>query len=183
MQPNATAAQSARSAALAALDADQKRKLALFAKACSRGLPEDGDDLLQSAYARWLSSEEPIGDAEQTYDYLIGALNSLRFNAHRHGRAEKRTFGQRLEPASNEVADPRDAVPSSAPSAEDSTLAHQLYELMAGDEEMQMLLLHQSERTPRADIQKETGWDDRKYETVQKRKIRAVAKFKLQGKI
>lgn len=182
-QPNPAAAQPARSAALAALDADQKRALAAFAKICSSGLLDDADDLLQSAYRRWLSSEEPIEGPEQTFVYLMGALSSLRFNAHRRARSEKKAFGQRLEPDNNGDADPRDAVEAEQMSAEDAVLAHQLYELMAGDQEIQMLLLHQSENAPRAEIQKEMDWDDLKYEAVQKRRIRAVAKLKLQGKI
>lgn len=182
-QPIPAAAQPARSNALAALDADQKRALAAFAKICSRGLPDDGEDLLQTAYRRWLSSDEPVGGSEQTFHYLMGALSSLRSNAHRRARSEKRVFGQRLEPDTNEGDDPRHAVEADQLSAEDATLAHQLYELMAGDQEIQMLLLHQVEGTPRADIQREMEWDDRRYEAVQKRKIRAVAKLRLQGKI
>jgi hypothetical protein len=33
------------------------------------------------------------------------------------------------------------------------------------------------------DIRAELGWDEKKYKAVQKRKIRAVARWKLQGKL
>ena len=173
-----------RVAALAALDENQVKQLAAFANLCSSGLLEDGQDLLQATYQRWLGSEVPVVGPIETVRFLFGAIRSIKFNEFRRKRAERAAFGNRAEPDANEPdsEDPIELVAANAATAEDSVYAQQLYDAL-DDTELQLLILHLAEGTPRAQIQAELKWDDKKYDAVQKRKLRTVAKLMREGKI
>jgi hypothetical protein len=79
--------------------------------------------------------------------------------------------------------DPIDVALDPAPSQEDALTLRQLYELCACDSDVQMLLMLQADGAERADILREFGWDVTKYETVQKRKRKIVARLINEGKI
>ena len=173
-----------RGAALEALGGDQVRRLAAYANLCSNGLPEDGQDLLQAAYQRWLSSEVPIADAAATTNYLFGAIKSIRSNEFRRKRSELAALGERIEPyPHDEEAEPSvELVPASSAAPDETIYVQQVYDAL-DDSELRLLVLHQAEGTARKLIQMELGWDDKKYEAVQKRKLRALAKLLNEGKI
>ena len=173
-----------RNAALEALSTDQRKRLAAYANLCSAGLPDEGCDLLQSAYQRWLASDVPIEGPVETEKYLFGAIKSIRFNGFRRKRAEAKALGGRIEPdlEDGEAEPPVEMVAGSESNAEDATFAQQLYDAL-NDPELKLLVLHLAERTPRKQIQAELGWDDKKYDAVQKRKLRTVAKLLKEGKI
>jgi hypothetical protein len=66
-------------------------------------------------------------------------------------------------------------------SQENAVLAEQLYTLCAHDPDLQMLLMCQNDRATKAETLSELGWDETKYETVQKRKKRLVKKWINEG--
>lgn len=173
-----------RGAAIAALSKDQVRRLAAFANLCSRGLDLDGQDLLQTAYKRWLGSDRPVVGPAETATYLFAALKSIRFNEFRRRRLEAAAIGTRLEgdPDDEDADPPVETVPDGATSAEDSMFVQQLYDAL-DDPELKLLILHIATGTPRTEIQAELGWDAKKYDAVQKRKLRAVAKLINEGRI
>lgn len=173
----------ARAAALTGLGPDRAKQLAGYANLCSRGLDEDGEDLLSGAQARWLASDIPVAGPDDTVKFLIGAINSLRSNAFRKQRVAKRAFGDRAEPNPEAGTDPLDDVEARACAADDAVFAQQAYDALSDEPDVQILLCHLAEKTSRADIQKELGWDDHKYEAVQKRKIRAIARLMAVGKL
>ena len=152
-----------RAAALDALSTDQVRQLAAYANLCSNGLREEGQDLLQAAYQRWLASNAPLKGTAETTRYLFGAIKSIRFNEFRRKRAEVAALGERIEPDMNDedAEAPVELIPAVCASAEDSVYAQQLYDAL-DDPELQLLILHLAERTPRKQIQAELGWDDKK---------------------
>lgn len=177
------AARDERAEALAALGPSRVKRLSAYANLCAVGLQDGGADLLQGAYLRWLESEKPVEGPDNTYRYLRGAIKSARSNALRHDGIVRATFGDRAEPDAEEEIDPVEEAPSGAASAEDAAFAEQLYQALAADPEVQMLVLQVSQGASRADIQQEMNWDDHKYEAVQKRKKRTVAKLVREGKI
>jgi DNA-directed RNA polymerase specialized sigma24 family protein len=63
-----------RAAALDALSEDQRKQLAGYARIMSRGTGDEGDDLLQGAFVRWLASDKPIEGPEQTCKFLREAI-------------------------------------------------------------------------------------------------------------
>jgi len=173
-----------RSAALEALSGDQVKRLAAYANLCSNGLPEEGQDLLQAAYQRWLASDVPVKGAAETAAYLFGAIKSIRSNGFRRMRSEFAAFGERIEPDQHdeEAEAPVETVRANSAAADETMYVQQVYDAL-NDPELQLLVLHQSEGTARKQIQEELGWDDKKYEAVQKRKLRALAKLLKEGKI
>ena len=175
-----------RVAALDSLDLDAKRRLAGYARLCAKGLPDEGHDLLQSAYLRWLESDKPIGSAADTEDYLFDAISSIRSNAFRRQRTEKRAIGTRVNftgEGSDEVA-PAELVASQDSSAEDQKVAQQIYDAVAGDDDdIALYVMELAGNTSRADIMRDLGWDLRKYQAVQKRTNRKIAKLMQEGKI
>lgn len=183
MHPTLAAALDDRAAALTALGPDREKRLAGYASLARRGLDDDADDLLQGAYARWMGSDVAIAGTDETYNFLIGAINSLRSNAFRRKRAVKRALGQRAEPDADAEEDPVDGARADGASPEDSVFAQQLYDHLGDDPDLQLLVLHIAERIPRVEIKRELGWDDKKYDAVQKRKIRAAAKLICEGKV
>lgn len=171
-----------RAAALDALSKDQRKRLAAYARFCSINTGEGPDDVLQSAQMRWLESDTPVEGPERTYQFLWGAMTSIRSNSFRHAAVVRETHGVRVTASIESGRDPIDLAPDERDARETVTFAQQLYDLCAGDGELQMLLMCQLDRANRADIQAELGWDDTKYETVQKRKKRLIARWKLEGK-
>lgn len=183
MHPTSAAALDDRASALAALGPNREKRLAVYASLARRGLDDDADDLLQGAYLRWMGSDVPVVGPDETYDFLIGAMNSLRSNAFRRKRLTKRVLGERAQPVADDEEDPIDAAPANGTSPEDCVFARQLYDHLGGDPDLQLLVLHISERTSRVEIKRDLGWDDKKYDAVQKRKIRAAAKLIGEGKV
>jgi DNA-directed RNA polymerase specialized sigma24 family protein len=172
-----------RAAALAALSEDQRKHLAAYARIMSRGTGQEGDDLLQEAFARWLGSDKAIQGLEQTFNFLRGAINSIRYNAFRHERVVLQYHGVRAVAQEDDEDDPLEQAADPAASTDTPLLIQQLYDLFAGDEEIQLLLMRQAENAAPDEIQAELDWDEKKYKAVQKRKIRLVARLMLEGKL
>jgi DNA-directed RNA polymerase specialized sigma24 family protein len=172
----------ARANALRALTDDQTKILIADAKLRRNGTPFEYRDLLQGAYERWLSSEKPIEAPSETLRFLRGAMRSIASNERRHAAMARRIDGTRVV-AVDERPDPIEAAPDPAPSQEDALVLTQLFELCADDAEVQMLLMLQAENAERADIMRELEWDVIRYETVQKRKRKKVARLFSEGKI
>ena len=84
-----------RAAALDALSEDQRKQLAAYARIMSRGTGDEGGDLLNEAFARWMSSDKPVEGPEQTCNFLRGAISSIRFNTFRHQKIMRRVEGVR----------------------------------------------------------------------------------------
>ncbi|MFM9863456.1 MAG: hypothetical protein ACKVRO_07600 [Micropepsaceae bacterium] len=172
-----------RAAALKALGADRVKRLVAYARFANQGLDHDAEDLLQGAYSRWMGSDVPMVGPDETYGFLIGAINSQRFNEFRRKRTIEEAFGRRLEPEIDAEEDPVDLALAGGASPEDSVFAQQIYDHLGHDPDVQLLVLQIADRVPRADIKRELGWDDKKYDAVQKRRIRMAAKLKYQGKV
>lgn len=172
-----------RAAALQALDEDQRKHLAAYARIMSANTGEEGEDLLQDAFSRWLTSDDPVEGPERTYDFLRGAISSIRSNIFRHAKVVRRIEGVREVATSMEEQDPIELAADPGVSHEVTVFSQQLYDLCADDSDMQMLLMCQLDRATRAEIQAELGWNDTKYETVQKRKKRLVARWMIEGKL
>jgi DNA-directed RNA polymerase specialized sigma24 family protein len=172
-----------RAAALGALTEDQQKRLAAYARIMSPNTGEEADDLLQGAQLRWLASDEPIESPERTYRFLLGAMSSIRSNIFRHAAVVRRTMGVRVVAATESEEDPIELAPDSGASQETGVFGQQLYNLCTDDPDLQMLLMCQLDRATRAEIQAELGWNDTKYETVQKRKKRLVARWIVEGKL
>lgn len=170
-----------RADALEALSTDQRKRLAGFSRLMALNTGEAGEDLLQAAQLRWLESEVPIEGPDRTYEFLCGAIRSRRSNIFRHQKLAQKVDGIRAYAASPDEQDPIEHGIDAAASQEDTVFAQQLYDLCANDTEVQTLIMYDSEGTSRAEIQAETAWDDKKYEAIRKRKIRMVARWKIEG--
>jgi DNA-directed RNA polymerase specialized sigma24 family protein len=175
-----SSAQAARADALLSLEDGQKKALVAYARLRARGTVFEFNDLLQGAYARWLSSDVPVSTPEGTFDYLRGAIRNTVSNEFRRIGTERRLFGER-EFAVDGQQDPIENSPDPAGTQEDERMLAQLYELFAADPDIQSLLILQG--AERAEILAELGWDVTKYETVQKRKKRMMARLINEGKI
>lgn len=172
-----------RADALKDLSADQRKRLVAFARFCAVNTGEEGEDLLSMAHVRWMKSSEPVQGPEQTFSYLCGAIRNLRFNLFRRQKGLRKTQGIRVYPEAPDDPDPVDLAPDPGVSQEDTVFAQQLYDLCASDDEIQTMLLYNFEQKEKSEIQEETGWDDKKYETVRKRKIRMIARLKIEGRL
>ena len=173
----------ARAQALAALSPDQRKLLVAYAALRARNTGEEGNDLLHGAFERWLASNEPIAGADRTYDFLIGAINSLRSNIFRHAKVVRAAHGTRAVRDDETGHDPIEDASEPGQAAEAAVFCQQLYDLCAGDDDMQLLLMAQWDFATRSEIQSELGWDDTKYETVMTRRRRLAARWKLEGKL
>jgi DNA-directed RNA polymerase specialized sigma24 family protein len=171
-----------RAAALDALGEDQRKQLAAYARIMSRGTGDDGDDLLQGAFARWLASDEPVEGPEQTYNFLRGAVSSIRSNIFRHEKVVRRFEGVRAV-AEAEDEEPLDQAADPAASTEAPVFFQQVYDLCDGDEEIQLLLMARLNNGTPAEVRVDLGWDDKKYNAVQKRMKRLVVRWMLEGKL
>lgn len=172
-----------RSAALAALSEDEVKQLAAYARIMSNGTGLEGDDLLQDTYVRWLKSSKPIEGPEQTVNFLRQAISSIRSNHFRHERVVHRYEGIRALTEDGDEEDPLDQAADPTASTEGPLFHQQVYDLCADDEEVQLLLMKQWDRATPAEIRAELGWDETKYETVQKRKRRLMIRWTLEGKL
>jgi DNA-directed RNA polymerase specialized sigma24 family protein len=172
-----------RVAALDALSDDQRKQLAAYARIMSRGTGDDGDDLLQGAFARWLASDGPAEGPEQTYNFLRGAISSIRSNIFRHTKVVRRFQGVRALAHAEDEEDPLDQAVDPAASTETAVFFQQVYDLCNGDEEIQLLLMAQLDNGTPAEVQTDLGWQENKYKAVQKRKKRLVARWMLEGKL
>lgn len=170
-----------RSEALKALSDGQLKKLQTLSRVLAIA-PMDPGDLLQGAYLRWLESQKEVETPEDTYRFLVGAMKSIRSNSFRHDHVVERAFGSRIEsPADGEDATALLVAPDAA--TEDSLFAQQVFDLFSDDPEIQEYILLLAGGSRRAEIQAELGWDDRKYEAVQKRRSRAMVKLISEGKV
>lgn len=140
------------------------------------------DDLLHGAFLRWLESDKAVESPDATYRFLVGAMKSIRSNTFRHDGVVKRVLGDRILSPEG-TGDGTEQVVAEANSAEESRIAQQAFDLFAKDPEVQDYILLMAEGASRAEIQKELDWDDRKYQAVQKRRARAVARFISEGKL
>jgi len=172
-----------RSDALVALNADQKKRLATYARFMSHGTGDEANDLLQGAFARWLASKKPVEGPEQTYKFLSQAISSIRSNIFRHEKVVRRFEGIRVIAQEDDEDDSVEQAPDPAACTEATVFFQQLYDLCADDEEIQFLLLAQMKSGTPAEIQADLGWDDKKYKSVQKRKRRLVIRWTLEGKL
>jgi len=171
-----------RAAALDALDADQRKRLAAYARIMSLGTGEEGDDLMQSAFARWLASDKPVEGPEQTCEFLVGAIKSLRSNIFRHGKVVQRVEGERAHKQEGEEEEPLDRAADPASSTEGPLFVQQVYDLCE-DEDVKFLLTLQADKATPDEIKAELCWDDTKYATVQRRKRRLVIRLLREGKL
>ncbi|UPJ68587.1 hypothetical protein [Bradyrhizobium sp. 191] len=177
-----TAAQPARADALRALTDEQRIKLEVDARLRARGTSFDFEDLLQGAYERWMTSDKPVTGTAETYGFLRGAIRSIASNERRHAATIRRVHGERFTAAEGDP-DPAENVADPTASQEDSLVLNQFYDLCANDPEIQTLLMLLDEGAERAEVLQELGWDVTKYETVQKRKRKMVARLINEGKI
>jgi DNA-directed RNA polymerase specialized sigma24 family protein len=172
----------ARAAALDALSADQRKQLAAYARIMSRGTGDEGEDLLQGAFARWLGSNKPVEGPEQTCNFLREAISSIRSNIFRHQRVVRRIEGERAYNQEDNEDEPLDRAADPSASTEGPLFVQQVYDL-CDDEEVQLLLMAQADRATPEQLKAEFGWDDRNYTTVQKRKRRLVIRLMREGKL
>lgn len=170
-----------RATALGQLSEDHKKKLAAFARMASRSTPYESGDLSNDAVVRWLQSDKPIEGAEETFQFLMGAIKSIRSNYVRREKTVLRYEGKRAvetedddEALVEQGADPVEIT-------ETSLFQDQLLDNFSDDEEVFDLLMQQMADATPSEIQKNLDWDKTKYETVQKRKKRKVAKLKAAG--
>jgi DNA-directed RNA polymerase specialized sigma24 family protein len=172
-----------RSAALAALSPAQKKQLATYARIMSGGTGDEGTDLLQEAFARWLGSDKPVEGPDQTRDFLRGAIKSIRYNILRHKRVVLKYEGVRAVTQEGDEEDPLDGAADPAASTEGPLFVQQVYDLCGDDEEVRSLLIAQVGNASPDDILAELKWDEKKYKAVQKRKRRLVIRLTLEGKL
>lgn len=172
-----------RAKALEALGDDNMKRLMTHARLQSSGLDVDGKDLFQEACLRWLKSEVAIGDVNDTYKYMVGAINSLRFNAFRRQDVVKETIGERKFAKGEDDGDPLYEVAARTTPPDDALFVQQVYDRVADDPDLQLLIMCQGQQATRAEIVEELGWDEKKYETVRKRKMRRIAKLMSEGVI
>jgi DNA-directed RNA polymerase specialized sigma24 family protein len=172
-----------RAAALDALSEDQRKQLAAYARIMSRGTGDESDDLLNEAFARWMASDKPVEGPEQTWSFLRGAISSIRFNIFRHDKIVRRVEGVRAVGQEDAEEDPLDQAADPAGLDRRTIVCPAVYDLCDGDDEVQLLLMAQADNATPEHIQKEFGWDERKYKAVQKRKRRLVIRWTLEGKL
>jgi DNA-directed RNA polymerase specialized sigma24 family protein len=172
----------ARADALNALSDDQRKQLAAYARIMSQGTGDEGDDLLQGAFARWLASDKPVEGPEQTCDFLHGAINSIRSNRFRHQKVVRRVEGERAHRQDDEEEEPLDRAADPSASTEGPLYVQQVYDLCE-DEDIKLLLMVQVDEATPDEIKAELGWDDKRYATVQKRKRRLVIRLMREGKL
>ena len=172
-----------RVAALVALSEDERKQLAAYAQIMPRGTSHEGQDLLNDAYIRWLGSDKPVEGPEQTANFLRGAINSIRSNYFRHEEVVRKYEGVRAVAEDGDEEDPLNQAVDPAASTEGPLFHQQVYDLCRHDEEVQLLLMKQWDRASPAEIRAELGWDETKYETVQKRKRRLMIRWTLEGKL
>ena len=171
---------STRAAALGDLTPDQRKKLVVQSRLKARPPVFGAEDLLNGAYERWLKSDIAAEGPQETYNFLWGAINSIASNATRHKATVRRFEGERAV-TSTDGNDPIELAQDVTVSQENAVLAEQLYTLCAHDPDLQMLLMCQNDRATKAETLSELGWDETKYETVQKRKKRLVKKWINEG--
>jgi hypothetical protein len=94
----------------------------------------------------------------------------------------RRIEGERAYKQEDAEEEPIDRAADSSASTEGPLFVQQVYDLCA-DEEIQFLLMAQADRATPEQIKLEFGWDDKKYETVQKRKRRLVIRLMREGKL
>ena len=176
------AAVTTRANALRALTDDHRKTLVADARLRSRGTAFEFGDLLNGAYERWMVSEKPVTGPAETCAFLRGAIRSIASNERRHAATVRRMDGERIVAADGEP-DPMAAVPDRTASPEEALFLAQLYELCAVDPDVQTLLMYQDDGAERAEVLRELGWNVTKYETVQKRKKRMMARLINEGKI
>jgi DNA-directed RNA polymerase specialized sigma24 family protein len=179
---NKPAQDNVRAAALDALDRDQRKHVAAYARIMSTGTGDEGDDLLQEAFRRWLDSDTPVEEPAQTCQFLRDAINSIRSNIFRHKKVVRRREGERAYKQEGEEDEPLDRAADPSASTEGPLFVQQVYDL-CDDEEIELLLTAQADRSTPEQIQAELGWDDKKYETVRKRKRRLVIRLMREGKL
>ena len=172
-----------RADALTALSGDQRKRLAAFARIMSFGTGEDGDDLLQGAFARWLASDKPVEGPEETCKFLRDAISSRRSNIFRHAKVVRRYEGVRVVAQEEDGDDPIERAADPADATEASAFLQQFYDLCAGDEKIQLLLMAQLNGSTPAEILADLGWDEKQYKAVQKKKRRLVIRLTLEGKL
>lgn len=175
-------AATARANALRALSDDHRKILVADARLRARGTSLDFEDLLHGAYERWMTSGKEISGAAETCAFLRGAIRSIASNDHRHTAMVRRIEGNRIFAMDGEL-DPISEAPDLTASQENTLLLTQLYELCAHDPDVQTFLMFQDDGAERADILRELGWNVTKYETVQKRKLKLIARLINDGKI
>jgi DNA-directed RNA polymerase specialized sigma24 family protein len=171
-----------RAPALDGLDDDQRKQLAAYAQIMSRGTGDEGDDLLQSAVARWLASEKPMEGPEETCEFLRWAISSVRSNIFRHEKVVRRIEGERAYKQEDEEEEPLYRAADPSASTEGPLFVQQVYDL-CDDEEVQLFLTAQADKATPEQIRAEFGWDDKKYATVQKRKRRLIIRLLREGKL
>lgn len=177
-----TEATTARADALRALTDDHRKTLVADTRLRAPGTSYEPGDLLNGAYERWLASEKPIVGPSETCTFLRGAIRSIASNDHRHAATVRRMDGERIVAVDGQP-DPLEAVPDRTASPEAAIFLAQLYELCAVDPDVQALIMYQDDGAERADVLKELGWDVTKYETVQKRKKRMIARLIIEEKL
>ena len=141
-----------RAAALLTLSEDQRKHLAAYARIMSANTGEEDGDLLQGAFTRWLASDEPVKGPERTYEFLRGAMSSIRSNIFRHAKVVRRYEGVRVVPESDEDDDPIELAKDSGVSQEAPVFFQQVYDLCADDEDIQLLLMSQLDLATRAEF-------------------------------
>lgn len=171
-----------RAEALKALSEDQQTQLAAYAQIMSGGTGTEGGDLLHEAILRWMASDKPVAGPDQTYNFLSGAINSVRSNTFRHQRVVRRVDGVRAFKQHDEDEEPLDCAPDLAASTEGPLFVQQVYDL-CDDEEIQLLLMTQVDNATPEQIKTELNWDDRKYDAVLKRKRRLMIRLMREGKL
>jgi DNA-directed RNA polymerase specialized sigma24 family protein len=171
-----------RADALNALSEDQRKQLAAYARIMSQGTGDEGGDLLQGAFARWLASDKPVEGPQQTCKFLFEAIRSTRSNFFRHERVVQRFEGERAFRQEDEEEEPLDRAADPSASTEGPLYVQQVYDL-CDDEEIQLLLTAQADRAKPEQIKADLGWDGKKYETVLKRKRRLVIRLMREGKL
>lgn len=182
--------QQRRADALRALGRDQCLRLMAWANICGRrsgSAAAAGEDLLQSAYERWLRSDTDIGGSLDTARYLMGAIRSIASNEGRDAKTD--AMGYLVEQDADAVNNPMDtaagksAADDAAREAQSSAFVQSLYDQLGHEPELQLLILYRAQDLPRREIQQELGWDDKKYDAVEKRRTRAAAKLMREGKL
>lgn len=181
MQKSVGGSDGIRGAALSALDDAQMKKLELISRVLAKPAMEP-KVLLHDAFVRWLQSDTPIEGPERTFAFIRDAMKSIRSNTFRHARVVKGALGDRLQ-TQEDAEDIAEQQPSSAASAEDSKTVQQAFDLFADDPEVQEYILKLMDGASPDEIQIELGWDKLKYQAVQKRRSRAVAKFIAEGSL
>jgi hypothetical protein len=119
---------------------------------------------------------------EQTCKFLREAISSIRSNFFRHERVVQRFEGQRTFKQEGEEEEPLDRAADPSASTEGPLYVQQVYDL-CDDEEIQLLLMAQVDQAKPEQIKADCGWDDKQYETVQKRKRRLVIRLVREGKL